>query len=316
METATKQTANYSAETIQAIIKESHAYMKRKQISQNDLAFKIGYSGAVISQVLKNEYSGDLDQVLRKLQQEIGFTTQKWDILSTHNFQAIQNVCLDAQESQRMMALYGNTGAGKTSGLESYSRRTPNCFYVLANILMKPKDLLKAIQNALGSDEECTMSERLEIIVSRMESKSFPLLIIDDCGKLEFHNKCFGIIQLLYDRLLNRCGIVLSGTKRFAVYVNKMAAKDVMGFPELKRRVSYWQPLLDGVEKKFVTTVCQKQNITQPEAIEYIVRHCANYGDVAELIRNFNRYRETKKIDFDEQLQILSQLKVNKLILQ
>lgn len=312
METATKN----SPEIIKATIAEAIAYMKRKQISQNELGFKIGYSGAVISQVLKNEYPGDIDQVIRKLQQEIGFTTHKWDILSTHNFQAIQNVCVDAQESQRMMSIYGGTGAGKTSGLESYSRRTANCYYVLANILMKPKDLLKAIQNALGSDEEGTMTERLEIIVSRMESKSFPLLIIDDCGKLEFHNKCFGIIQLLYDRLLNRCGIVLSGTKRFAVYVNKMAAKDVMGFPELKRRVSYWQPLLDGVEKKFVSTVCQRQNITQPDAVDYIVKHCTNYGDVAELIRNFNKYRESKKVDPDEQLQVLSQLKVNKLQLQ
>lgn len=298
------------------IINETKALMERKKISQNDLGTQIGYSGAVISQILKDEYPGDAEQVLRKLANYLGITSYKWDTLSTKNYTAVTNVCLDAQENQRMMALYGNTGSGKSTALQNYARKTANCYYVLANVLMKPKDLLSAILKAIGSDEGGTLAERLDFIVHKLESKNFPLLIIDDCGKLENHNKCFGVIQLLYDRLLNRCGIVLAGTRRFAVYVDKMSSKDVLGFRELKRRISYWQPMQDGVEKKFVQTVCERQNITQKEAIDYLAQHCTNYGDVAELVRNFNKYRENKQVQEDEQSQVLSQLRFNKLIVE
>jgi type II secretory pathway predicted ATPase ExeA len=297
----------------QTIITEAKAFLERKGMSQEELGDKIGYSGAVVSQLLSGKYPGDAEQVLRKLAQHIGYNPLKWEILNTFNFTAVKNVCLEAQEGQRMLALYGDTGTGKTTALQKYYQASANCYYVLANVLMKPKDLLKAIQKEVGDDQDGTLNERLDRIVSKLESKKFPLLIIEDCGKLEHHNKCFGIIQLLFDRLQNRCGIVLAGTKRFAVYFNKMAAKDVLGFRELKRRISYWQPLMDGVEKKFIQTVCQRHNITMREAVDYFLNNCTNYGDVHELIRNFNKYKELKKIDTDEQLQILSSLKFNKL---
>jgi plasmid maintenance system antidote protein VapI len=298
---------------MQAIINEAKAYLERKNMSQAELAEKLGYTPAVLTQIFKKEYAGDTDQVLRKLSKEIGYTPDKWEILNTFNFQAGQNMCLDAQEGQRMMACYGDTGSGKTSTLQAYARKTVNSYYVLADVLMKPKDLLVTIQKAIGVDEAGTLSERLDSIVRKLESKNYPLLIIDDCGKLEEHSKCFGIIQLLFDRLENRCGIILAGTKRFAVYFNKMASKDVLGFRELKRRISYWQPFKDGVEKRFIAAVCTRQNITQQTAIDYISLHCTNYGDVAELIRNYNRYKTSKTVDENEQLQVLSSLKFSKL---
>ena len=297
----------------QAIINEARTFLARKQMSQAELAEKIGYSDAVLSQVFKGTYPGDNTQVLSKLAKVVGITEFKWDILNTFNYQAVQNLCLDAQEAQRMVAVYGDTGSGKSEALERYYRNTQNCYYVLADVLMKPKDLLVAIQRAIGVDEEGTLSERLDSIVRKLESRQFPLLIIDDCGKLEMHPKCFGIIQLLYDRLLNRTGIVLAGTKRFGVYFNKMAGKDALGFRELKRRISYWQPMREGVEPTFIKKQCDIHGITQKEAIEYMSRHCTNYGDVKELIRNFKRYRDTKGVDADEQLQVLSHLKFNKL---
>src|SRR3954466_14177947 len=94
------------------IITEAKSFLDRKEMSQSELAGLIGYSDAVLSQILKGSYVGDSEQVLKKLAKQIGYTTQKWDILSTFNFQAIQNMCLDAQESQRMMAAYGDTGSG------------------------------------------------------------------------------------------------------------------------------------------------------------------------------------------------------------
>lgn len=297
----------------QAIIKETRAFLERKQMSQSELAEKIGYSPAVLSQIFKGEYNGDADQVLRKLAKHIGHNDHQWKILSTFNLQAIKNLCLDAQEGQRMVATYGETGCGKTTAFEHYYRVSANCYYVLADVLMKPKDLIIAIQRAIGDDNGGTLSERLDSIVRKIETKQFPLLKIDDCGKLEAHPKCFGIIQLIYDRLQGRLGIVLSGTKRFAVYFNKMAEKDVMGFRELKRRISYWQPLRDGVESKFIETVCQDHGITQKTAITHIMKTCNNYGDVHELIRNFNRYKLNKTVEADEQLQVISDLKFNKL---
>ena len=296
-----------------AIINATQVYLDAKGASQEELATKIGYSGSVLSQILKGTYPGDAEQVFRKLATEIGFNAGRWQIRNTNNYQSIQNICLDAQESSRMMAAYGETGCGKTSALQKYYQNTQNCYYILANVLMKPKDLILTIQKAVGADDSGTLAERIDSLVSKLLSKNHPLLIIDDCGKLEEHQKCFGIIQLLFDKLENRCGMVLAGHSRFAKYFSKMSDKDAFGFRELKRRISYWLPLRAGVEASFIKVVCAEHNIVSPSGVKYIAENCMNYGDVEVLIRSFNKYRETKTVDSDEERIVMEALKFNKL---
>lgn len=307
------ETTATSAQPQQKLIEQVQQFLQRKQMSQTDLATKLGYSPAVISQVLKGEYKGDEAQVMRKLAHEIGYSESKWEILKTSNYESLMYLCNDAQEDGTMMLAYGNTGCGKTTALKAYHAMTPNTYYILANVLMKPKDLLLAIARSIGVEVAGSLSDILDAIVDRIAALKYPLLIIDDAGKLDQHPKVFGIIQLLYDRLNGRCGIVIAGTNRLAKYISAMADKDVMGFRELKRRITYWLPLRAEVGKKFIIAVCNRYGITLPAAIAYITSNCSNYGDVHEMIKNYNKVKAKGEIPEADQADVLAGLKFNHL---
>ncbi len=298
----------------QLIIIETKAYLVRKGMSQEALAKKIDYSSTALSQVLSGQYAGNPDPILKKLAHEIGLSSTKWEILSTNNFQSIMNTCTEAQEDSFMMGVYGATGWGKTTTLAHYCSTTRNAYYVLGTMLMKPKDLILAIQKQIGDDEPGTLSERIDSIVEKLSRMQNPLLVIEDMGKLDQHPKCFGIVQLLFDRLKGRCGFVIAGTHRLPTFIRKMADKDVLGFREFARRVSYWQPLVEKLEMKFINAVSAKHEITNKGAIEYIASNCTNYGDVEELIRGYNKYKERHgEISMEMQASVLAELKFNQL---
>ncbi|MCO5253602.1 MAG: AAA family ATPase [Bacteroidetes bacterium] len=298
------------------ILLHAKEVMQAKGLTPADLARTTGISQSAISQLFADKYPGKTDEMLRKIADATGYSTSDWRLLSTPNLRTIERLFEDARQNSRMMAIYGETGMGKSSALTWLNSKTQNSYYVLADVLMKQKDLLRAIQRSLGSDHEGTIVERANDIVTRLLAKHKPTLIIDDIGKLREHPKCFYLLQLIFDRTEGRCAIILAGTKAFPSFIQKQAARDCMGFRELKRRISYWQPLKERVELSFVKAVCEQQGITLPSAIDYIAKTCTNYGDVRELITNYNRYAEIHgKVAEDEQQQVLSSLKFGNLSL-
>jgi hypothetical protein len=67
------------------------------------------------------------------------------------------------------------------------------------------------------------------------QQKRQQVLLLDDVGKLP--NECYRVIQLIYDKLGERCGIVLTGTNYLKQHLLKCAAADKMSFRELVRRI-------------------------------------------------------------------------------
>lgn len=298
------------------ILQHTFKFMKTKGVTAAELARTTSISQAAMSQLLKGQYPGKTDEMLRRLSTATSYRSSDWKILQTPNFRTIQKMCKDAQDDSRMFGIYGETGFGKTVALTYYHSQSPNSYYILSNVLWKQKDFLRAIQRALGSDHYGTIVEMAEDIIDRLLSKDKPLIIIDDIGKIKEHPKCFYLLQLIYDRTEGRCGIITCGTKAFPVFIEKMANKDSMGFRELRRRVSFWQSLSDKVERKFIDAICKEYGITLPAAIDFVAKATSNYGDVKELITNYLRYEEIKgKVSEDEQQIVLSSLSFRRLSL-
>jgi plasmid maintenance system antidote protein VapI len=302
--------------TTHPILQHTLNYMSTKNVTAAELARTTSISPAAISLVLAGKYTGDTDEVLRRLATATSYQTQEWPLLQVPNFKTIQKMCQDAQQNSRMFGIYGETGFGKTTALKYYHSQNPNTYYILSNVLWKQKDFLKAIQKALGSDHIGTIVEMAEDIIQRLLSKRNPLLIIDDIGKIKEHPKCFYLLQLIYDRTEGRCGIITCGTRAYPVYIDKMANKDSMGFRELRRRVSYWESLQSKVDRKFIESICKQFGITLPSAIDLVHKSTANYGDVKELITNYTRYQEVKgPVPEDEQQIVISSLSFRRLAL-
>jgi len=252
-----------------------------KGISQNGLANQAGVSAATLINIKRGEWEHISDPMVSKLR--AFFRLDDWGIRKTHNFSVISQICDDARDNKRFMAVAGYTGAGKTTALEYYTRSNTNAFYVLADILHSKRTFIQSIQQALNISEGSSIREMLESIVRKLIRLENALLIIDDAGKL--NDSCLRILQIIYDRTFQNAGLVLSGTEYLKTKIDRSAKKDVQGFRELKRRIEYWQPLRRPT-KKVVANICQDMQITDSQAIAYIYEHAKDYGTLKNLVTN------------------------------
>lgn len=255
--------------------------------SQEQAATQIGMSGATFSQLLNKKWSNISDDMWRRAGNWIGYSTIDWKIVETKNYKAILSLCADAKRNHRSLAIAGYTGAGKTTGLRKYANtHSGTTFYVECKVSMGRKDLLGAILRALGKDVEGSVSYRLQFVCDFLLTKvDNPLIIFDSTHKCT--DQCYEIIQQLTEALERKCGIVISGTERLKHYILKMAAKGKSCFPELKRRIGYWQPMYD-VQRKVIELICEPYGINDKRAVDYVVRVAQDYGTLYELMINYS----------------------------
>ncbi len=253
-------------------------------ISQNQAAKQINVSAALISNLINEKWDLISEAAWLLFANFVSWHTDRWQIRESRNLKVILDSCNDARENNRLLAVSGFTGAGKTTALKYYSNQTPNTYYVLCTVVMGRKDFLTAIQRALGIETEGSIYNRVADIVDRLAKDNLPLLILDDAGKLNDVN--LRLIQVIYDQLEFRAGIMLSGTEYMRNYIVKMANKDKMGFKELRRRIAYWQKLFRPTFS-FVRNVCDDYGISDEHAINFIYREAGgNYGSLREMISN------------------------------
>lgn len=273
------------------LIQQAKVFLRDKGMSQNDLAPRMGCSSSIVSQLLNDQYTGDNRFWLLQLAAIIDYvpSSRRWLYVRTQNVERIKDICLEAQEDLRMVAIYGNTGMGKTTTLKNIVRKSENAWYVLADVNMRKKDFINAILKELGLEASGSISDKIDAIVRFLTGCNNPLLVIDDIGKFAVGSKAnFYQIQLLYDRLKGMCGIVLSGMPAFKSFMQKMCEKDVPGFRELNRRISYWMPL-GTVEAKFVDAVCRVYGIDDRKVASFIMNRCQNYGDVENMMEAYEK---------------------------
>lgn len=248
-------------------------------MSQNELATKMGISPATIIAIKRGELEKISDKMLGKCRSF--FQLDDWALRSTRNFQVIHELCKDATDNKRCLAVAGYTGAGKTTALEHFSKKNAGAYYCLAKPYHKPRSFLQAIQRSMGLSDGNSTAQIIESITSKMANTEGALLIIDDAGKL--NSDCMRIIQCIYDDTERKAGIVLAGTEYLKKHIDAMAKANYRGFRELKRRISYWQPMY-AVSKNEVKAICKDYGITDENAQSYIYQQAGNYKVLSDLV--------------------------------
>lgn len=280
-----------------------------KGLSNNQASKQIGVSAALLSNLLNDKWDQISDQMWLKIANWAGYQLSSWTIFETRNTKAIHELCEDARLNSRFLAVAGDTGLGKTTALKFYSSNRQNAFYVLCTVTMTRKDFLAAILQSIGLETEGSLHNRVASIINKLGGMDAPVLILDDFGKL--NDSCVRMIQLIYDGLEGRCGIVIAGLNYMKDLIFRNAAKDRPGFRELKRRIGYWQPLY-GITKAFIATVCNKYGITEDHALRFVEVNCNDYGTLKELIMNYRRLVERKpeSLENASQRELLASLHV------
>jgi len=252
--------------------------------SQSKIAHFLGVSPAYISQLRKGDVEKMSEQKLSKIAYQLGVHSQDWNIVATNNFNIVQELCDDAKSNCRMMAVSAFTGSGKTTALKDYARRNGgSVYYALMDAVMTRKRMLKTIQTAMGLEAKTHIEEALINICNALNNTSKPLLILDDVGKLSDAN--MRIIQIIYDNVEHRAGIVLSGTEYLKAHIAGQAEKDRLGFRELRSRIQYWQNLMQPTSNE-VSGVLAHNGIQDERIIKHIAKSAREYRFVRNAATN------------------------------
>lgn len=281
------------------ILVQIHTLLEKKGESQNKLADKLNISPANLSNIINRKWEKISDDFWRKIAAHtlinVDYSESEWQIFAMRGFETILEICEEAQKHSRFLAAYGSTGAGKTEALTTYARENTNVGYVLCDIIMTQKGFLNAILEAFGQSLEGTKEDKVNRIAKLLQKMENPLIIFDDLGKVG--NTIYPLIQLIYDRVDN-LGIVVFGVEKMKEHLDKMKSRNKMAFPELHRRIEYWQniPNLDWSEIKFV---CEQYGITDKQELHFVKSNVTCFGTLKNLIINALRVAKGEKITLE-----------------
>lgn len=277
-----------------------------KRVSQNVAATQIGITGGYLSAIMNKKWAKIAPKTWNKCAAWVGYTTKDWTIRETQNLKTVVDLCNGAQMNGRFMALAAPTGFGKTVGLKHYAKNNTDVAYILGTIDMVRGDFLNSMAQSLGIEVEGSIFKRRNKILSHLKKLEQPLLIIDDFGKLNIG--CMRLLQIFYDEFNGELGIVVSGLPEMMELIFKQAAKGAIAFPELKRRIGYWQTL-KKVSPKFIETVAADFGITEEDAINYLISKCEDYGTLKELLITYSDVDNAKR-DGLNQREVLAGIQV------
>jgi len=219
-------------------------------------------------------------------------------ILSTANFQLVQKACNDAMVNQKMIAINGEPGFGKTLALEYFRSTNKNVFMITAKPSMGAKtfwlEILQAIYKAEGYPEK-TDYRPLYFILRRISDAlnrlGNSLLIIDEAGKLD--DRMLEFIHEVRDQTENSAGIILAGPNYFKTNLVKWVQREKKGIPEFFRRINYWTELQQPQPIE-VKKICEAYGVTDNDVVKVLTMRCRNFGtlknEITELLTNSKVY--------------------------
>lgn len=229
-----------------ALAERVRTFLTANKMSIEALASDVNYSRPTLSRYLSGKYSSNPTEIEKVL----------WDYLEEHDdrqsfdsiaklqyenviavsrptgfFKSIDarniiGICEACQQYSRMGQIIGNSGTGKSLSVEEFAK-LPNVAYVRCNAIMGHRDLVKAIEGALGIPKTYgSITERVEGITRFFDANEGYLLIVDEADKLLNKNTQTKMDTLrdIYDQ--TKVGIVLVGEKALrnliAIYLDRM----------------------------------------------------------------------------------------------
>lgn len=189
-------------------------YQQDNGLSQAKLATLLGVSPAVISQYLKGEYKGDVDNIDKKVGEMLGRAKDKaqdvkTNFVATPTAQKILEVCSMAHTMNDINLVIGEAGLGKTMAIKHYAQTVENVVLIETEPTFSPKVLLVELCNKLGIPPSRSNHDNIASIIEKLNG-SDRLIIIDEAELLSY--KCLEVIRRIHDK--SGVGVILAGMPR------------------------------------------------------------------------------------------------------
>lgn len=249
-------------------------YCEEKGLSKAAFAVKCGVSEATLSFIENGKWQSVSDEMIQKIksfidQGMIDTIYQSFDFVDT--FRA----CDKARKYRLMVGITADTGMGKTTALRTYSRQK-NVYYVSYDKTMRAAQFFVELLKELSVSFSGSLNEMMNRAAEELNRKESPLLIIDECGKLTHSMILY--LQVLRDKTLFNCGIILAGMPYFKSNLQKFATREKEGYAEFLRRVNVWHTYI-GLQAKEIEEICRLNGITDKEKIRELKRN-KRFGDL------------------------------------
>lgn len=259
------------------------AYLDRTHMSKTKLAEISGYSRPAISAYLNDKYDSDTTEIERRLLDCIGRaeTAESGEapaaapaMLSSRGFYtsadaaAIIGVCARCQSDNALGIIVGRTGYGKTYTLKQYARQSDRCAYIECDDTMSSRDLVDAIERALGipSGTGGTIWRHVNGIRDYFGANPGYLLIVDEADKLvsKYTSKKMEILRAIYDQ--TDVGLVIAGEPKLEMQIKSYLTR-------FANRVDFYASL-HGLQASEVADYLKSYDIDEAALAELKSRAC------------------------------------------
>lgn len=259
------------------------AYLDRTHMSKTKLAEISGYSRPAISAYLNDKYDSDTTEIERRLLDCIGRaeTAENGEapvaapaMLSSRGFYtsadaaAIIGVCARCQSDNALGIIVGRTGYGKTYTLKQYARQSDRCAYIECDDTMSSRDLVDAIERALGipSGTGGTIWRHVNGIRDYFGANPGYLLIVDEADKLvsKYTSKKMEILRAIYDQ--TDVGLVIAGEPKLEMQIKSYLTR-------FANRVDFYASL-HGLQAGEVADYLKNYDIDEAALAELKSRAC------------------------------------------
>lgn len=274
---------------------------KKRLGSYEQVATKVGVSGATISQMINEKWDKIKPTMWQKVAHNLEIKTQRWKIVETLSFKQI-TAYIEAVKSRQMFVLIScKAGSGKTATLRTFAEqnKVQSVFYLQAREWSK-RDFLTELCRILGVDigKGYTSVDKLGMKVidflSKRKDKN-PLLIVDEADKLK--PSALRWFITLYNELEDEIGVIIAGTENLEKTIKRGVKYNLLGFDEIDSR--FGRKFINdivGARLTDVEMICQANGITDKDLIKSIFqelkpKEMTTAGGTAEFIDDLRRLK-------------------------
>jgi len=181
-------------ENIRAVIERLKKFIEENSFSQTQLAKMLGVGKSKLNQIIKGQYKSRLAiyEVINKASSFMDSAARKKRIeqrgyIETNVAKRIATLitrteALSSTEG-KIGLLIGDSGHGKTTCLEEFSRSNLNTFYIVLDDRMRSKELFAAIAEELGVDSDGSFNAIKPRVEQALQNRHV-IIILDEAAGL------------------------------------------------------------------------------------------------------------------------------------
>ena len=275
----------YSGE-IKPLAQRVNEYLVANKMTKAELANELKYSRTTISRYLSGKYDSDTtelearlkDYLNKKVERKEGvpaaseplfpWLPKKKGFFENKDAASVIGLCSSCQEEMGLGIVIGKSGFGKTHALKYYSKM-PRVAYVECDDVMSSRDLIEAIEKALGIPQTYgTIWKRVNGIREFFNVNQGYLLIIDEADKLisKYTQKKMEILRGIFDQ--SDVGIVIAGEPRLEAQIKSYLAR-------FANRIDFYVSL-KGLTSQEVEKYLGEYKI-EPDAMNELISRACNH---------------------------------------